>query len=92
MPDSEDYIDVARRKLLHYPSPFFSGVIMKKNIGLLIGLLVLSMTVLAGFGALIGSAFGNVLIGALIGGAIPLVWCSLAFCLMYGISILAKRH
>jgi len=50
-------------------------------------LLAVVMITLAFFGMLIGLLFGNPLIGAAIGAAIPPVWCILFYCFIEAVDI-----
>ena len=53
-------------------------------------LLAVVMITLAFFGMLIGLLFGNPLIGAAIGAAIPPVWCIAAVCFVQALEIVFK--
>lgn len=65
---------------------------MKDRLGPLFCIVAVAMVTLGTFGALIGVFFGQMLMGALIGAAIPLVWCALAWCFIKAFSILFRNQ
>ena len=63
---------------------------MKDRLGPLFCIVAVAMVTLGTFGALIGVFFGYALMGALIGAAIPPVWCVIAWCFFKGLDIVFK--